>query len=105
MVEIHLYGDLRKYSKDFVPIGDILLTLEPDPGETLASLLARTGIPEVEINHVFFNSKLLVSRNRMASLYSLQQVASDVTDWNLAVPVAHGDRIGLFGLDIPLLSM
>ena len=105
MVEIHLYGNIRKYSKGFSPNGNHTLILEPDTGETLESLLARVGIPDIEINHIFFNSKLLVSRSQTASMFGFPQVNDDTTDWNLSTPVNHGDRIGLFGLDIPALSM
>lgn len=105
MVEIHLYGDLRKYSNGSVPAGDTTLILDPDPDETLDSLLARAGIPDIEMNYIFFNSKLLVSRSQTAPLYGLPQVDSNVSEWNLTISVVHGDRIGLFGLDIPILGM
>lgn len=105
MLEIHLYGKLRKYAQGLAPASGATLTLEPGHGETLESLLARLGIPDLEINHIFFNANLLASRSRTASMYGLPQVGSDVSEWDLAIPVNHGDRIGLFGLDIPVLSM
>jgi hypothetical protein len=105
MIEIHLYGKLRNYSNGSVSGRDVVLTPEPNPGETLESLLARIGIPSNEINHIFFNSKLLVSRSQVATMFGLPQVEADISHWNLAIPVGHGDRIGLFGLDIPVLSM
>ncbi len=104
-VEIHLYGNIRKYSNGFAPAGDHILVLEPNSSETLESLLTRVGIPEDEINHIFYNSKLLVSRSKTASMFGLPQVNDDTLEWNLAIPVDNGDRIGLFGLDIPVLSM
>jgi hypothetical protein len=105
MLEIHLYGKLRKYAQGASPGGGATLTLEPDPGETTESLLARLGIPALEINHIFYNANLLASRSRTALLYGLPQSGAGVSDWDLSVPVDHGDRIGLFGLDIPVLSM
>ena len=105
MVEIHLYGKLRKYSNGSAPGSNHTLYLEPDPGETIESLLARVGIPDMEINHIFYNAKLLVSRSKSASMFGLPQVNAEISEWNLAIPVEHGDRIGVFGLDIPVLSM
>lgn len=105
MVEIHLYGKIRKYADGFSPASNHILSLELGTGETLESLLARVGIPDNEINHIFLNAKLLVSRSRAARMFDLPQVNTDTAEWNLAVPVDHGDRIGVFGLDIPVLSM
>ena len=57
MVEIHLYGNLREYARDYATSGRYMLNIEPSPGETIELLLARLGISVEEINHVFFNSK------------------------------------------------
>ena len=104
-VEIHLYGMLRHYSKDFIPTRDVVLMVDLNPDETVGTMLVRVGIPVEEINHIFFNSKLLASRALMAPLYGLPQVDTSVSDWNLNVPVDSGDRIGLFGIDIPSMGM
>lgn len=105
MVEIHLYGNIRKYSKGVANGSNHVLILEPDAGETIESLLMQVGIPDNEINHIFYNAKLLVSRSKNASMFGLPQVNTGTSEWNLAIPVKHGDRIGVFGLDIPVLSM
>ena len=105
MVEIHVYGNLRHYVKDARIDHQSVLILEPHPDETIASLLALAGIPVDEINHVFFNAKLLASRSRAALFMGYLQAHSDVSDWNLEVPVENGDRIGLFGMDMPVLGM
>jgi hypothetical protein len=104
MVEVHLYGKLRHYAAACRPGHDCVVALEPRLTETMASLLARAGIPVDEINHVFFNSKLLATRTRMAPFMGLA-AHSDLFDWNLSVPVNNGDRIGLFGTDMAILSM
>ena len=41
MIEIHIYGNLRKYAQDFATPGKSQINLEPDPGENIASLLNR----------------------------------------------------------------
>ena len=105
MVEIHLYGKLRHHAGEYTNARDIVLALENGTGETVASLLARAGIPLEEINHIFYNSKLLATRSQTAMLFDLPQVKEQVTGWDLAVTIQDGDRLGLFGTDIPFLSM
>jgi hypothetical protein len=105
MVEINLYGNLRKYARDFASPGKCMFNIEPNPGETIESLMGRLGISAKEINHIFFNSKLLASRSRTATMFGLPQVGDNTMEWDLAVPVSHGDRLGVFGLDISILSM
>ncbi len=105
MVEVHLYGKLRHYSNGSQPDNRGVIMWEPRPEETIASLLAHAEIPVDEINHIFFNSKLLASRAKMASFMGFRQSNSDLSDWNLDVPIDNGDRIGLFGRDMALLGM
>lgn len=105
MVEIRLFGNLRYYAKDATPFSGVMVQLEPLPGETVQSLIERLGISPQEINHIFFNSRLIATRNSHAALYDLPQARRDVNDWNLALPIRDHDRVGLFGLDIPMLSM
>jgi hypothetical protein len=104
-MEIHLYGKLRRYAKQARPSSDCAIVLEPGPGETIASLLVHMGIPVDEINHIFFNSKLLASRSSMAPFMGYLQARSNLYDWNLNVPINNGDRIGLFGADMAVLGM
>ena len=105
MVEIHMYGKLRRHANGCRPGQACVVTQAPRPEETIASLLVSAGIPADEISHIFLNAKLLASRNRMASMYGYQQVSSDLTNWDLDVPVSDGDRIGLFGKDMVILGM
>lgn len=105
MVEIHLYGKLRRYGYRTRPGQNCVLALEARPGETVSSLLARAGIPVDEVSHIFLNSRLLASRARAAALYGYLQSRADVHDWSLEFPVGDGARLGLFGPDMALLSM
>jgi hypothetical protein len=105
MVEVHLYGNLRHYAGDIRPGQDMVLQVQPGPGETIASLLERAGIRSDEIGHIFFNARLLATRTTMAPFYGYLQERDTVFEWDLQVPVGQGDRIGLFGTDLPILSM
>lgn len=100
MVEIRLYGKLRRYAKEEP---DNIIRVKPEPGETLDLLLNRVGIPTSDIYSIFFNSKLLAARSGMASWIGYPQVRANPFDWDLSVAVKPSDRIGLFGRDMAAL--
>ena len=105
MVEVHLYGNLRHYAP--VPAKGYarVLRVKPQRDETVGSLLQDAGIPVDEVNHIFLNARLLATRSHAATLFGYPQVQEDVLGWDLAVPVADGARIGLFGRDMVVLGM
>jgi hypothetical protein len=103
MVEIHLFGKLRKYAQNSDQETDYVIRISPQPDETIALLLARVGISIEEVYSIFVNRKLLATRSGMARWIGHQQVRSDPFDWDLSVPVNPGDRIGLFGRDMAAL--
>ena len=105
MFEIHLYGKLRRYCENYARNGAATMAVPVESGETLGGFLTRKGIPLEEINHIFHNSKLLVTRTNNALLYDFPLARSSLDNWDLNVPLNTGDRVGLFGLDIPMLSM
>ena len=105
MVEIHLYGKLRRHAQHCRPAEDCVIMYIDGAGDTLGSVLADTGIPVDEINHIFVNARLYASRNRMAPFYGYRQTGSDLSTWDLSFPVEGGDRIGLFGQDMSILGM
>ena len=100
MVEIRLYGKLRRYAKDSP---ENIIRVSPDPDESLKVLLDRLGIPVDEIYSIFYNSRLLAARSGMASWIGYRQVHSNPFDWDLSLTVASADRIGLFGRDMAAL--
>ena len=100
MVEIRLYGKLRRYAKDS-PDGIIRVTPESD--ETLDILIKRLGIPLDDIYSIFYNSKLLAARSGMASWIGYPQVLATPFAWDLSITVQSSDRIGLFGRDMAAL--
>jgi len=103
MVEIHLYGKLRRFAPDNSPSRDSVIVVDPREEETIELLLERVGIGADEIYHIFMNSKLLATHNTMANWLGYQQVRDSPFDWNLKVAVEDGDRIGLFGEDMAAL--
>ncbi len=105
MVQIHLYGKLRRYGHPTKAGQPCVVALEARPEETLSSLLNKAGIPVGEVNHIFLNSQLVASRARAAAYYGYVQSRTDIHDWSLEVPVASEARLGLFGLDMAMLSM
>ncbi len=107
MVEIHLYGKLRRFVPSPRPDKENLLRAEIAAGETVGSLLGRLGIPTEEVYHVFLNRKLLATRNRMAPWLRYQQVREEPAglsrELDLDVPLQPGDRLALFAPDMALL--
>ncbi len=103
MVEIHLFGKLRRYAANTDAAEDYVIRMSPAADETVRSILARVGISAEEIYSIFLNRKLLAARSGMASWIGHRQIRSDPFNWDLSVPVKSGDRIGLFGRDMAAL--
>ena len=103
MVEIHLFGKLRKYVKKSDQEAGCVIRISPQPDETLALLLDRVGISIEDVYSIFVNHKLLAARSGMSSWIGHQKVRKDPFDWDLDIPVNAGDRIGLFGRDMAAL--
>jgi len=82
MIEIHLYGRLRRFADKQEANTDSVLRMPAQAGETIGDLVDRIGIPREEIGrNIFLNGKLSA----------------------LTRPVDSGDRLGLFPTDMTLL--
>jgi hypothetical protein len=103
MVEIHLFGKLRKYAQNSDHENGSVIRIAPQSGETIALLLARVGIAIEEVYSIFVNHKLLAARSGMARWIGHPKVRSDPFNWDLDIPVNAGDRVGLFGRDMAAL--
>ena len=107
MVEIHLYGCLRRYAPDSRPDRESVVRLEPQPGDTVRATLERLGIPSTEVYHVFLNGALLFTHNSMAPWLDYQRAGDSVPgrppSHGLDTLVRPGDRVGLFARDMALL--
>jgi len=54
MIEIHLYGKLRKYSDQKSPLRESVIYLEVNEKETIQSIVNRLGIPSIEMSSCIF---------------------------------------------------
>jgi molybdopterin converting factor small subunit len=100
MVEVYLYGRLRRFAADPRPSQDSVVRLEPQLGETVRTTLERLGISPDEVFHVFLNGALLSTHNSMAPWLRYRRVGKGK---GLDTPVQAGDRVGLFARDMALL--
>ena len=103
MVDIRVFGKLRRFVKELEARRDNLMRVELQPEETLQQLLARLEIPVDEIYTIFLNSKLLATRTLIAYRMGYQQAGENPLDWKLEVALEEGDRVGLFGKDMSAL--
>jgi len=103
MVEIRLFGKLRRFLEEPEAGHDNLIKIELQPEEKLEQLLYRIGVPLAEIHTIFLNSRLLASRSKMAYWMRYPQVHENPLDWKLNIAVRAGDRIGIFGRDMAAL--
>ena len=82
MIEIHLYGKLRRFTDNQDPTRDSIVYIPVNSGDTIESITQRIGIPPEEIGvNIFLNGE-----------YSA-----------LDRKVKDGDRLGVFPDDMQLL--
>ena len=103
MVEIHLFGKLRKYAENSNQENEYVIRMSPHHDETIAMLLDRVGIAIEDVYSIFVNHKLLAARSGMARWIGHPKVRRDPFNWDLDITVNAGDRIGLFGRDMAAL--
>ncbi len=82
MIEVHLYGKLRRFAPVCDSRGESVVLLPHRVGDTVLTLVERLGIPLAQLGDNLFVS------GRYASL---------------ATPIEDGDRVGLFPDDMSLL--
>lgn len=99
MVEMHLYGKLRRHAPDARATSESVVRLKPHPEETVRTALERAGIAPDDVYHVFLNGAILSTQNSMAPWLEYQQAQGEGWDTRLR----DGDRLGLFGRDMALL--
>ena len=105
MLKIHLYGGLRRYASNSQLSRESVVRLEMEPGETVAALLERLGIPSAELCHVFLNGALLSTRNSMSPWLGYQEAGPTAPSSGQGLDrlLQPGDRLGVFGRDMALL--
>lgn len=108
VIEVHLYGKLRRYAPASRASGQSVVRLEVQDAETVATVLERLGIPSDDVCHVFLNGAILSTQNSMAPWLKYQQAGGgsvgrpDGTQ-QLNTHVHSGDRLGIFAHDMALL--
>jgi sulfur carrier protein ThiS len=83
MVEVHLYGKLRRYAAESQVTKPSLIHLQLSEGMAVKDALDKMGIPREEVANVFINGR-----------YRHQA---------LDVPLWDGDRLGLFPSNMAML--
>jgi len=82
MIDVHLYGKLRRFADNSDATSQSVAPVQCRPGDTVAQIVERLCIPMAELgSNIFVNG-------RYADLES---------------PVQDGDRLGLFPDDMQLL--
>ena len=82
MIEVHLYGKLRRFTDSVDPFGDSIVNVLVKNGDSIETIVQRIGIPFEEVGtNIFLNGE-----------YSA-----------LERKVRDGDRLGIFPDDMKLL--
>jgi hypothetical protein len=82
MIEVHLYGKLRRFTDNRNPSQDSIVTVPVKDGDSIETIARRIGIPLEELGkNIFLNGE-----------YSA-----------LSRKVSNGDRLGIFPDDMQLL--
>lgn len=82
MVEIHLYGKLRRFTANPNPSGDSVVCLSVNEGDTIQDVLVKLGVPLNEVgSNIFLNWQYSALNRR----------------------VRDGDRLAVFPDDMQLL--
>ncbi len=84
MIEIHLYGKLRRFAENPAPDAESIARVEWERGNTVADILERLGVPvEKEVSNIFINGTYHYRARSMR--------------------VRDGDRLGVFPRNMSLL--
>ena len=97
MVEVRLFGNLRRYVHGSKPTTDTVLHLPVDGARTVGQVFTRVGIDLTEVGNVFINGRLLPRSAYPITLGYLLAAEGPLTpERYLGTPVQAGDRVGIF---------
>jgi hypothetical protein len=104
MLEVHLYGELRRHIQREIASDQSIIQLSVDE-ETVGGALHRLGIDPTLVGQIFLNRKLLSSRCSMAPWLGYQSVHERVPlgQSYLDAPIRSGDRLGIFPISMAML--
>jgi hypothetical protein len=105
MIELHLYGDLRRHSREEGTSGRSVVQLAISDQETVGSVLREVGIDATEVGQVFLNHKLLDSRCSMRPWLGYQSAEERIpcAGSYLDAPIRSGDRVAFFPTNMAML--
>jgi hypothetical protein len=81
MIELHLYGKLRRFTGQQAATGDSVLSVTWREGDSIGDILTRLGVPHDETSNIFVNGELCA----------------------LSKTIQDGQRVGVFPDDMALL--
>jgi hypothetical protein len=105
MIEIHLYGDLRRHGEQPSVDRPTVIHLPVDGTATVAQVLQQVGIASEEVGQIFLNHKLLNTGFAMAPWLGYLNAAERIPAGGdyLRASVRSGDRLGLFPIRMTML--
>lgn len=105
MIELHLYGDLRRHAKERRASGQSVVQLGIGDHDTVGNVLREAGIDPTEVGQIFLNRKLLNTRCLMHFWLGYQSAKERIPNGGsyLDAPVRSGDRLGLFPTNMAML--
>jgi molybdopterin converting factor small subunit len=84
MIEVHLYGKLRRFTDNQDPTHDSIIYIPVDEGDTIENIIRHIGIPLDALgSNIFLNGEYSALGRR----------------------VKDGDRLGIFPTDMQLLMI
>ncbi len=84
MIEVHLYGKLRRFIDNQDPTRDSIIYTQVEEGDTIENVVRHIGIPlEALSSNIFLNGEYTA----------------------LGMRVKNGDRLGIFPDDMQLLMV
>jgi len=103
MIEVYLYGELRRLAPDARPTGQSVIRLTDV--ETVADVLRHLKVAEDQVGNIFLNGRLLATRNSMAPWLRYMTAGESVLDAGqpCQVTLRPGDRLGLFPITMAML--
>ena len=84
MIEVHLYGKLRRFTGNTDPSSDSVIHVPVDNGDSIEDIARKIGIPFQETGrNIFLNGEYSPLRRK----------------------ISDGDRLGIFPDDMPMIMV
>ena len=103
MIEVRLFGDLRRHAPDPAPSG-VVVQVPAGEASTVGQVLALLGIDPAEVGNLFLNGQLVPRSAQAIHLgYPLAGSTPLSPEAAMEVAVEEGDRLGLFAHKMSML--